>query len=370
MFPTAKWPYNRSMQPKPPPPGRSTVESPPNRFERVALMDDWEHLADDELAAPPGKLKTELLPDNTKTLITKNDSPDVPYDHTVNPYRGCEHGCSYCYARPGHEYLGMDAGLDFEAKILIKYDAPKLLRQELCRPEWTGQPISMSGVTDCYQPAERQCQLTRGCLRVMLEARQPLQVVTKNALVVRDADLLTEMARHNLVQVNISITTLDAELARRLEPRTSTPAARLRAVERLAKLEVPIGVLIAPVIPGLNDHEIPAILKAVKEAGAGAAGFQLLRLPLAVAPIFMAWLQASCPLSRDKIESRIRSTRGGRLNDAEFGRRMSGSGPYAEGIRNTFRAFATKLNLTTPYPSLDSSQFRPPRETTGQQWLF
>jgi DNA repair photolyase len=275
-----------------------------------------------------------------------------------------------CYARPTHEYLGYNAGLDFETKIVVKEDAPALFRDFLNRPGWRPEPIALSGVTDCYQPAERRFRLTRGCLEVAAEARQPMTLITKNALVLRDLDLLGEMAGRRLVHASISVTTLDAELARKMEPRTSTPAARLRAIGALAAGGVPVRVLVAPVIPGLNDSEIPAILQAAKEAGAHAAYYQLLRLPLTVAPVFREWLQRELPDRLERIEGRIRSTREGKLNDGAFGSRMRGTGPIAEQIRQLFRLFARRCGLDGALPEYDCGQFRRPRTRSGQLWLF
>jgi DNA repair photolyase len=278
--------------------------------------------------------------------------------------------CSYCFARPTHEYLGFNAGLDFETKIVVKENAPELFRDFLNRPGWQPEPIALSGVTDCYQPAERQFRLTRGILEVAAEARQPMTVITKNALVLRDLDLLVELAAHRVVHISVSVTTLDAALARSLEPRTSTPAARLRAIGALAAAGVPVRVLVAPIIPGLNDNEIPAILQAAKEAGAHAAGYQLLRLPLTVAPVFREWLQREQPDRVQRIEGRIRATRDGKLNDSTFGDRMRGSGSIAETIRNLFRLFARRFGLDGGLPDYDCSRFRPPRSRSGQGWLF
>lgn len=351
--------------------GRGARGGPANRFERTRVEVDFEQLADDdELLADERRVATEFLPDEARTLIRENDSPDIPFRYSVNAYRGCEHGCAYCYARPTHETLGLNAGLDFETRILVKHEAPAMLRRELAAPAWRGDWIAMSGVTDCYQPVERRLQLTRQCLAVMEEARQAVGIVTKNALVVRDLDLLEPMARRNLVQVNLSITTLDAELARTMEPRTSSPAAKLRAMRLLADAGVPTRVMVSPVIPGLTDHELPAILAAAGAAGARSAGFLLLRLPLTVKPVFLDWLERTQPTHKDRILARIRDTRGGRLSDAEFGRRHTGEGEYAEQLRQTFRLFATKQGLDRPLPPLDTSQFQRPQPTTGQQWLF
>ena len=351
--------------------GRAAQDSPPNRFERVHCEADLEQLAVDEMPLEARRtVPTEFLPDRAKTIIRENDSPDVPFRYSLNPYRGCEHGCAYCYARPGHETLGFNAGLDFETKILVKHDAARLLRDELNRPSWRGEMIAMSGVTDCYQPAERRFRLTRACLEVMLEAHQAVGIVSKNALVLRDLDLLRPLAERNLTHVLISVTTLDGELARKLEPRTASPQARLRTIRELSAAGVPTAVIIAPVIPGLNDQEIPAILKAAAEAGARSASTILLRLPLSVEPVFTAWLEQNLPLARDRILSRIRSTRGGKLSDSKWGRRMRGEGAYAEQIRQTFNTFAAKFGLDAPLPAVDTTQFRPPRDAAGQGRLF
>lgn len=342
---------------------------PPNRFERVRQTPDLEHLEwDQEYLDERLERAIEYLPDDSQSLVSENDSPDVPFRYSVNPYRGCAHGCSYCYARNSHEYLGLNAGLDFETKILVKHHAPALLREFLARRSWKPEPITFSGVTDCYQPAERRFRLTRGCLEVAAECRQPIGIITKNALVVRDLEILGPMAGMNLVQVNVSITTLDAELARTMEPRTSTPEARLRAVRMLAEAGVPVRVMAAPIIPGLNDHEIPAILTAAKEAGAGAAGYVLLRLPLTVEPVFREWLARTQPLKAEKVENYIRRTRGGKLSESAWGKRMRGAGPIAEQINSLFKVFVRKLDFPG-LPPQDCSQFRPP-QSSGQMTLF
>ena len=276
------------------PKGRGSNLNPPNRFGGPYHVQDLEQVEnDEEYLAGLGKPATEYIPDKTRSVVSKNDSPDVGFRYSVNPYRGCSHGCAYCYARPTHEYLGLNAGLDFETKILVKHDAPQLLREFLSRDDWVPESIALSGVTDPYQPAERQFGITRGCIEVAAEARQPISIITKNALVVRDLDLLSEMARRNLVHVNMSVTTLSGELARSMEPRTSAPEARLRAIRELTQADVPVRVLVAPIIPGLNDSEIPMILKAAKEAGAMDAGHILLRLPWTVRPVFLEWLAHS-----------------------------------------------------------------------------
>jgi DNA repair photolyase len=351
--------------------GRGSQIEPPNRFGGTHHEIDFEHLEHDEdyldgLRRRP----TEYLPDRSRTIVAENDSPDVGFRYSINAYRGCSHGCSYCYARPTHEYLGFNAGLDFETKIMVKEDAPELFRAFLARESWRGHPIAMSGVTDCYQPAEREYRLTRGCLEVAAGSGQPMTIITKNALVLRDLDLLREMARGGLIHVYLSVTTLDGELARSMEPRTSTPVARLRAIKALAEGGVPVGVLVAPVILGLNDTEIPAILAAVKEAGASSAGYVLLRLPLAVAPVFKEWLERTQPGRRERVLGRMREARSGKLNVSEFGTRMRGTGARAEQIAALFKLFAAKHGLNKGLPDFDSSRFRPPPPTTGQLRLF
>ncbi|HWE37601.1 MAG TPA: PA0069 family radical SAM protein [Isosphaeraceae bacterium] len=295
--------------------------------------------------------------------------PRVPSRSTQSKDVGCS-GWSYCYARPTHEFLGWDAGLDFETKILVKEDAPELFREFLNRERWQVEPIAMSGVTDCYQPGERRFRLTRRCLEVAAEARQPITIITKNALVLRDLDILRELAAANLIHVNVSITTLDGELARSMEPRTSTPAARLRAVRWLADAGVPVRVLVAPVIPGLTDDEIPAILEASKEAGARHAAYTMLRLPLSVGPVFWEWLERSFPDRLDRVRRRVLEARGGKFNESTFGSRMVGTGDVARRIRDLFRLFRARHGLDIDLPPLDGTSFRPPRPTSGQLRLF
>ncbi|QDV21561.1 Radical SAM superfamily protein [Gimesia panareensis] len=343
--------------------------NPPNRFESTYTEPDLEQLEwDDEYLSQPRRI--EYLDDQSKSIVTENDSPDLNFRFSVNPYRGCAHGCSYCYARPFHEYLGYNAGLDFETKIMVKRDAPKLFRDFLSRSDWQPELIAFSGITDCYQPAEREFQLTRQCLAVAAEANQPVGIVTKNALVVRDLDLLASMAQRSLINVSISITTLDPELAREMEPRTSIPAARLRAIRELTAAGVPTKVMVSPIIPGLNDHEIPAILQAAKEAGAQSASYIMLRLPLTVEPVFLEWLERTQPTRKERVISRIRQTRDGKLNSAEFGTRIRGTGEIAEQIGNLFQVFARKHGLDQRLPAFDFTQFRPPTTGKGQQWLF
>lgn len=348
--------------------GRGTPMNPANRFESIETRTDWDHLSADEDYGG-SSVPTEYLPDDSRSIVSTNDSPDIPFCYSLNPYRGCQHGCAYCYARPTHEFLGMSAGLDFESKILVKHRAADLFRSWLSKRREAADVIVLSGVTDCYQPCERQYRLTRQCLEVALESGQPIGIVTKNALVLRDLDLLRRMAEQNLIRVSISLTTLDSELARVMEPRCSTPAARLRAMDELRSANIPVGVMTAPVIPGLNDSELPAVLKASAEAGAETAGYQLLRLPLSVEPIFVDWLERTQGAARQRIESRIRATRGGELSASRFGERMRGTGRIADSIRGVFDVWARKLGLDGPPPPLDASRFRPPT-TDGQLWLF
>jgi DNA repair photolyase len=357
--------------------GRGSQVRPSNRFERVRLeaSEVQEEAVAAELAAaiePDRKdrrLHTQFFADASQSILASNDSPDVGFRWSVNPYRGCEHGCAYCYARPTHEYLGFDSGLDFETRIMVKHRAPELLRQALSQASWRGELIAFSGVTDCYQPAERDYRLTRGCLQVCAEARQCVTIVTKNALVTRDLDILAPLAAERLADVNVSLTTLDADLARRLEPRTSPPSKRLDAIRQLSAAGVGVRALLAPIIPGLNDEEMPAILAAARDAGAKAASYVLLRLPHGVQPIFLDWLEQHVPDKRARIEARIRDTRGGKLSDSQFGRRHRGQGSYADQIAATFRVFSHKLELNRGLPKLDQSRFTPP-DVRGQLRLF
>jgi DNA repair photolyase len=345
--------------------GRGTAHNPPNRFVQIDFVPDYDEL-DPEAPGP----RTVFLRDTTRNIIARNESPDVGFDASVNPYRGCEHGCIYCFARPTHEYFGLSAGLDFETRIFVKQDAPELLRKALASPSWQPELIAMSGVTDCYQPAERKLRITRRCIEVLAEFRNPLAIITKNHLVTRDVDLLGEMAAWNGAGVNVSITSLDEKLQRVMEPRTSTPAKRLDAVERLARAGVPVRVLAAPMIPGLNDHELPAILRAAADAGAQRAAYIPLRLPFALKELFETWLATHFPDRREKVLHRIREIRGGRLNDPEFGSRMRGQGEYADQLRALFRATARKLGLDGELPPLSTAHFRRPHDKRGQFGLF
>jgi DNA repair photolyase len=312
-------------------PGRGAATNPPNRFERLAIELEPEAMLDEE--GERIQPRTLFLRDDSQSIITRNDSPDIPFQAGLNPYRGCEHGCAYCYARPTHEYAGFSAGLDFESRILVKDRAPELLRAELSRKGWKPQTIGLSGITDCYQPVERRLELTRRCLAVLAEFRNPVTVITKNHLITRDIDHLSELARFDAVAAAISVTTLDPELTKILEPRASPPARRLAAIRELSAAGIPVMVLMAPVIPGLTDHEMPSIFAAAAEAGARDASYTILRLPGAVAPLFEDWLERHLPGSKEKILGRIRDMRGGKLNDPRFGSRMRGEGIYAEQIR-------------------------------------
>ena len=335
--------------------GRGAAGNPANRFEKIHLERD----ADWDPAEDPAPA-TQFLRDTTATIITRNDSPDIPFRASLNPYRGCEHGCVYCYARPTHEYLGFSAGLDFESKIMVKENAPELLRRELASPKWQPQVIALSGVTDCYQPVERRLKLTRRCLEVLAEFRNPVGIVTKNHLVTRDLDLLGELAKFNAVAVFVSVTTLDAALAAKLEPRASLPRHRLAAIATLARAGVPVGVMVAPVIPALTDHEMPAILKAAAAAGAKSAGYVALRLPFGLGPMFEEWLARHYPERKEKVLGRIRAARGGKLNDPNYRTRMTGVGIFAEQWAALFSASSRKAGLPARGPELSAASFRVP----------
>jgi len=321
--------------------------------------------ADDDDPAP----RTELLRDASRSIIARNDSPDVGFEASINPYRGCEHGCIYCYARPFHEYLGFSAGLDFETKILVKENAPELLRAELSSRRWHPRTIQLSGVTDPYQPAERRLRLTRRCLEVMAEFRNPVAITTKNYLVTRDLDLLQSLARDKAAAVCLSVTTLDDRLHPLLEPRTSSPARRLKAIRILAEAGIPTAVIVAPVIPGLTDHELPSIVEAATEAGATAAGYIMLRLPATVAPLFERWLEDRFPDRKAKVLNRIRAMRRGKLYDSRYGVRGSGEGQLAEQISELFDVACRRAGIETEYPTLSTAAFRRPNQP-GQLDFF
>jgi DNA repair photolyase len=351
--------------------GRGARVNPSGRFERQVSIADLDARQEtrrnaqqeqDEALSEPGP-KTLAIPDSHRTAIVFNQSPDIPFDASLNPYRGCEHGCAYCYARPTHEYLGYSAGLDFETKILVKERAPEMLRRELSASRWQPQVVALSGVTDAYQPLERELGLTRRCVEVLAEFRNPITVITKNALVTRDLDLFRKLAEHDAVSVSLSLTTLDPALGRALEPRASAPHERLRAIERLAEAGIPTGVMIAPIIPGLTDAETPALLEAAASAGAGHAGHIVLRLPHGLKDLFDDWLLTHRPLRRMKVLHRLESLRGGRLNDPRFGTRMRGEGRFAEQIGDLFRIWARKYALDRPLPPLSTAAFRRPGGT-------
>ena len=332
--------------------GRGTAANPANRFARLEVQPDSEYT---EGGISP---KTCFYSDDASDVIAVNDSPDVPFDASLNPYRGCEHGCVYCYARPFHEYLDMSPGLDFETKIMVKKDAAQKLRRQLQRPSWKPRTLSVSGVTDPYQPVERRLGITRRCLEVLAEFRNPFTIVTKNYMVTRDIDILEEMSRHQAVRVMISLTSLNSDLTRIMEPRTSRPERRLKAIRELSRAGIPVGVLFAPVIPALTDEELPAMVDAAVKAGAMFGNYVLLRLPGAVVPLFEQWLDQHYPDRKQKILSRLMSLRGGKLYDTRFGYRMKGEGAYADQIRQTFRISCRRHGLADEGPPLNASAFR------------
>jgi DNA repair photolyase len=335
--------------------GRGSSINPHNRFEALRYeIDDFVEDRD----YPDRRIPTQLLRDDSQSIISYNNSPDIGFDASLNPYRGCEHGCAYCYARPTHEYLGFSAGLDFETKILVKPKAAELLAAELSKPSWQPQLLALSGVTDAYQPIERGLRITRACLEVLTAFRNPVGVVTKNHLVTRDIDLLSELASHHAASVSLSITTLDPSLAQILEPRASTPRFRLQAIHALSQADIPVGVNVAPIIPGINEHEIPKILESAADAGAQFAFYTIVRLPLTVAPVFVHWLENHFPDRKDKVLGRIRSLRDGKLNNAEFGSRMRGEGPLADEIRQLFQVACRRHGLNRVTSTLQTKAFR------------
>lgn len=341
--------------------GRGAGFNPPNRFEELHIErapEDIAHYFEDP--DPERKILTKFYFDHTKTILAKNDSPDIGFTYSINPYRGCEHGCIYCYARPTHEYLGFSSGLDFESKILVKLDASKLLAEQFQKKSWKPEVIIFSGNTDCYQPIERKLEITRQCLQVFLQYRNPVAMITKNALVQRDIDILKELAALNLVCVVISVTTLDPDLVQKMEPRTARPAKRLEAIEALASNNIPVGVNAAPIIPGLNDVEIPAILKEASERGARFAGHTIVRFPFAVKDLFLDWLKREFPEKESKILNRIRGIRDGELTNSEFGKRMTGEGELARVIDQLFESSCKKYRLNEEKISLSTEHFRRP----------
>ena len=340
-----------------PPRGRGTASNPPNRFAptRIIASDDgWQEEV-------PACRATEVRQETAKSIISRNQSPDLPFDRSLNPYRGCEHGCIYCYARPSHAYWDLSPGLDFETKLIAKHNAPALLAQALGKPGYACAPINLGANTDPYQPIERQQQLTRRCLQVLLDHRHPLTIVTKGALILRDLDLLSELARQRLVAVYISLTSLDDELKRILEPRAAAPAARLRAIRVLREQGIPVGVLCAPIIPMINDMELEGLLQVARQAGAQSASYMLLRLPREVAPLFEDWLHAHYPQRAEHVLSLIRQSRGGALYDSRFGQRFRGEGAFAELLAQRFKLASKRLGLDRREGfELDCSRFCPP----------
>ena len=334
--------------------GRGAAGNPKNRFEKIEVEPILDEIGEDE-----PRPETVYLRDHSRSIIARNDSPDIGFDASINPYRGCSHGCIYCYSRPTHEYLGLSAGLDFESKILVKQDAPELLREELSSTRWEPKVLSMSGVTDPYQPIEKRLRITRRCLEVLAEFRNPVAVVTKNHLVTRDIDFLSELARHDAAVVAVSLTTLDDDLRRVMEPRTSRPIRRLAAIEALAGAGVPVGVMTAPVIPSLNDHELPDLISAAGRAGATFAAYVPVRLPYAVKPLFENWLSRYFPDRKEKVLNRIRSMRGGKLNDPRFGSRMRGEGFFADHIAQIFSISCRRTGIEEgSFPKLSTATFR------------
>lgn len=341
--------------------GRGAQSNPTNRFDSVTLEPDHSDLLEGEESGTRAS-RTQYSRDESQSIISENNSPDLEFRYSLNPYRGCAHGCSYCYARVYHEYLGFSAGLDFETKILFKPDAARLFRDWLRRRRGPCEPVMLSGATDCYQPAEKEFRITRDCLEVALACRQPVSIITKNALILSDVDLLKQLAEYKLVHVAISLTSLDQQLTRKMEPRTSSPAARLRAIHVLSSVGVPTCAFLAPIIPGLNDFEIPSLLKAAKEARASSAKSTVVRLPGAVESVFLEWLARVVPDKAKLVESRIRHVRGGAMYNSSFGSRMTGTGEFASQIRNTFKIFSQKYALDAPLPALDTSRFCRPGE--------
>lgn len=349
--------------------GRGAVSNRAGRFESLAVerVDDGWGILDEPL--PP--LETRVLPEPAQSVITRNNSPDVPFEQSINPYRGCEHGCSYCYSRPSHAYVNLSPGLDFETRLFFKQDAALRLRQELNRRGYQPSPINLGANTDPYQPLEKKMGVTRSILEVLAEAHHPVTIVTKSALVVRDLDILGRLAAEQLVRVFVSLTTLDDDLKRRMEPRASGPAARLAAISKLAAGGVPVGVMFAPVVPAINDHEMEDVLAAAANAGARRAGYLLLRLPGEVRELFYEWLEIHYPERTNRVRNRIRELRGGRDNDPRFGHRMRGQGPWANLLRRRFEEACRRTGLENGRSRpLAADSFRPPSRAPGQMALF
>ncbi len=355
---------NPSLEKGPATRGRGSHWNPSSRFEKLDLEFEDEYLASTTTAP----VQTEYFVDNPRQILARNDSPDVPFEFSLNPYRGCEHGCIYCYARPTHEYFGLSAGLDFETKIFVKKDAPELLAKAFSSRKWRPQVVALSGNTDPYQPVERELLLTRRCLEVFLQYRNPVGIITKNALLLRDLDILRELAKYNLVAAAISLTTLDHDLCRKMEPRTSSPQRRLDALSRLVAAGIPTTVFVAPVIPGLTDHEMPAILEAAAKWGVSRATTILLRLPHSVKELLQKWLRANRPEREMRVMNSVRDTRAGELSDPCFGTRMSGVGVRAEAIQRMFDLSCKRLGFEKEAVALETNRFR--RIVAGQGELF
>lgn len=356
------------------PRGRGAALNPGNRFEAVRLhvLGDYIDHVRADADADPRRVVTTVYQDHGRTAINRVDpnvSPEMGFSWTINPYRGCEHGCSYCYARPYHEYLGFSSGLDFETKIVAKTWLPEQLERELADSAWKPETIVMSGITDSWQPIEEKLRITRGCLEVLARARQPLSVITKNRLILRDSDLLGELAVHGAVHAAVSLTTLDARLSAKMEPRASSPADRLRTITELSALGIPVTVMTAPIVPGLNDRELPALLREAAAAGATNAGYVLLRLPYQLRAMFTDWLRREFPERAEHVESLIRDTRGGELYRAEWRVRMKGQGEIAEQIGGMFKVFRQRFGLDKPSPPCSRAAFRRPAPD-GQMRLF
>ena len=348
--------------------GRGAVIAPTPRYSAVmreTFDDGW-----DTTSEPPPPLQTQVSEEKARTLLTHNESPDVPFAQSVNPYRGCEHGCVYCFARPSHAWLDLSPGLDFERLLTAKVNAAEVLRRELAAPGYRCQPIAIGASTDAYQPLERRYRLSREILELMVDTRHPCTLITKSALIERDLDLLTQLARDELVEVHVSVTTLDHELARRMEPRATAPTRRIELMRRLVAAGIPTSVIVAPIIPGLTDHELEAILETAAEAGAQHASYVVLRLPLEISPMFRAWMAHHYPLKSARVMNLIRGMRGGKDYDSDFGQRMTGAGPVAELLARRFETASRKLGLARTRRTLATSHFRPPARDARQFSLF
>lgn len=371
---TSGFPFGDDVLPDRAVKGRGAIGNCPGRFEttrHVALDDGWDAgMPEWQETSHARPVVTTLTADSSRSIIARNDSPDLPFDRSVNPYRGCEHGCVYCFARPSHAYLGLSPALDFETRILIKPEAPRLLAEELRRPGYEPAALAMGSNTDPYQPVERRLKITRGILEVLSAFSHPVCIVTKSALVLRDLDIIAPMAARGLANVAVSVTTLDGGLARRMEPRAATPTRRLETLAALSRAGIPTAVMAAPMIPGLNDHELERILEAAAAAGVSTAGTLLLRLPHELKPIFTDWLDVHFPDRARRVLNLLRQCRGGKLNDSAFGRRMTGGGVVAAMLNRRFRLACKRLDLDRGVPALDCGQFSPPPRPGDQLSLF